>query len=247
MKSISAHLSLIESQKEQLDALRPFPVDQLRNLRERFRIWFIHHTNAYEGNTLTLTEVKVLLEDGITVGGKTVREMRETLNQDQLMTLFGDFLERTERCSFSETQILHMHQILMHDILSPENVWAWRTINVSVSGSDDSFPEPEEVPNRMKQFFASAVCSPRSLEDIAMVHWEFVKIHPFVGGNGRIARLLLNMGLVQLWYMPIIISTPVRGEYIDSLKGDDPEKFIQFFVRQVHENHKDYCRFFGVK
>ena len=98
-------LDKILAQKEQLDSLRPFNKTQLKNLKERFRIGFIQNSNAIEGNTSTLTEVKVLLEDGITVGGKTVKEIKETLNHGEVMNSLGN-LFTDQKISITQELVL---------------------------------------------------------------------------------------------------------------------------------------------
>ena len=230
--------------KQDLDMLRPFSDIQLQNLRQRFRIWYIQQTNAIEGNTLTLSEVKVLLEDGITVGGKTIREIRETTNHAEIMTLLWDLFDDHIDTNITLSRILDIHRWLMEGTLDASYVWLRRDIHVVVSGSEDTFPHPNQVRELMKDFVDASYLRPQSLEDVARIHYNFVKIHPFVDGNGRIARLLMNIWLITLWYFPIIIPIVTRHEYISSLQGNDFDIWYRFFVRQVIENHKDYVRFF---
>ncbi|GHV24948.1 hypothetical protein FACS1894176_02340 [Bacteroidia bacterium] len=132
----------------------------------------------------------------------------------------------------------------MRGLLEKEECGQRRNITVRVTGSEETFPNPSQIPELMKEFFTSDFSSPHSLEDVARLHFELVKIHPFVDGNGRIARLLMNIGLITIGYFPIIIPMVVRNEYISSLKGKQFEKRFAFFVQQVYENHKDYIRFF---
>ncbi len=230
--------------KEQLDVLKPFDQTQLKNLREWFRIWFIQNSNAIEGNTLSLTEVKVLLEDGITIGWKTVKELKETLNHadvlDQLHDLFG---QDDSQWLIDEDSVSKLHSILMMGTLPSTQCGTRRTTQIRISGSEDSFPHPDQVPLRMEEFFLS-YAKIHTLEQVARVHYDFVKIHPYHDGNGRIARLLMNIALVGLWYFPIIIPVVVRSEYIQSLQWDQFDTRYQFFLRQTKENHKDYLRFF---
>ena len=97
----------------------------------------------------------------------------------------------------------------------------------------------------MTRFFSSSYIHPYSLEDVAKIHFELVKIHPFVDGNGRIARLLMNIGLISLGFFPIIIPVVLRSEYIYSVKDKHFDRRYEFFLQQVYENHKDYLRFFS--
>lgn len=96
----------------------------------------------------------------------------------------------------------------------------------------------------MEIFFATLGTHIVTLEDVAHIHYDFVKIHPFADGNGRLARILMNLALLHLGYFPVIIPRVVRGEYIASLQGDHFDQRYQFFLRQVYENHKDYLKFF---
>lgn len=234
-------LTKIQELKSQLDKLRPFDKEQLKNLKQRFRIGFIHHTNAIEWNTLTLTEVKVLLEDGITIGGKTVAEIQETINHNQIMGYLWDwFVEKKNRCS--EQFIKKMHSLLFQQILPKKSLWEYRSIKVYISWTDEILPDPSEL-NQLIFDFITKFEIIDSLEDIAKLHWEFVKIHPFVDGNGRIARLLMNLWLIHLWYFPIVIPMICRANYIHSLTGKNFITWYEFFLDQVYENHKDYVRF----
>jgi len=234
-------LTEISYLKTQLDSLRPFDDAQLRNLRQWFHIWFTHHSNAIEGNTLSLTEVKVLLEDGITIWGKTVQELQETINHGQILTQLHDCFDRGYQAITGEL-ILQLHNVLMQGIVEDQYRWVYRTINIRVTWSDDEFPAPNQVDSLMGDYL-TRIHNGLSLEEIARTHYDFVKIHPFVDGNGRIARLLMNIALINEWYFPIIIPILLRQEYIDSLKGDDFTKRYEFFLWQVYENHKDYLRF----
>jgi Fic family protein len=185
----------------------------------------------------------VLLEDRITVAGKTVKEIKETLNHGEVMQGL-DNLFSEKKIAITEPFVLALHQDLMRGLVDTAELGQRRSINVYVTGSEETFPSPNEVSGKMKQFFVSDFCSPQSLEDVAKLHFEFVNIHPFVDGNGRIARLLMNIGLISIGYFPIIIPVVLRNEYISSLQGKNFAKWLDFFLGQVYENHKDYVRFF---
>lgn len=237
-------ISKIEKLKAELDSFRPFDQSQLKNLREWFRIGFIQNSNAIEWNSSTLSEVKVLLEDGITIGWKTVREIRETLNYGDVM-LGLDNLFSDQKFKITESFVLKLHRDLMRGLLEKVECWTWRKINIYVTGSEEEFPLPSQVPYLMQEYFSSEFVLPKTIQDVAKIHFDFVKIHPFVDGNGRIARLLMNIGLIGIWYFPIVIPVAVRNEYISSLKDKHFESWFDFFVQQVYENHKDYVRFFS--
>ena len=242
MNTIPEFLDRIKKQKSQLDALRPFDQSQLQNLREWFRVGFVHHSNAIEGNTLSLQEVKLVIEEGLTIWWKTVRELQETINHGKLMDTLHDMFEKNG-FRFTKHHVLDLHRQLMTGLLSEKDCGAWRKIQVRISWTTEELPSPQQVPDLMEDFFATIANKIETLEDVAHIHYDFVKIHPFVDGNGRIARVLMNLALVSLGYFPIIIPRMLRQEYIDTLRGDRFEKRYQFFLWQVYENHKDYLRF----
>lgn len=245
MQTTQSLLQEIQQLKKKLDALRPFDKTQLKNLQEWFRIGFVQNTNAIEWNTMTLSEVKVLLEDGITVWGKTIREIRETINHDKVLEQFPNLFETNKKIKINEKLVLLLHMLLMKDNLPIENCGKRRKINIIISGSTDILPNPSQIPKLMWDFFTKTCKNIKSLENVARVHYDFVKIHPFVDGNGRIARFLMNLWLIWLWYFPIIIPVVIRKEYISSLKWENFDKRLEFFLRQVKENNKDYLRFFS--
>jgi len=243
--TISQYLTLIKEQKALIDSLRPFDQDQLASLQQRFRINFTQQSNALEGNSLTLSEVKVLVEDGITVWGKTVAEINETLNHASLLDIL--WTERSD--AFVTTQrLLQRHSTLMTGVIESDKIGIWRPIQVFISWSTDVLPAPDTISWLMDDYCAMWRDGPTSLEDIARIHYDLVKIHPYIDGNGRIARLVMNMWLIALWYFPIIIPTVVRNEYIASVNDDHTfDDFYHFLLRQIHENHKDYIRLFQNK
>lgn len=120
MQTTTDYVTSIKSLKTQLDALRPFSTAQIHNLRQRFRIGYIHHTDAIEGNTLTLSEVKVLLEDGITIGGKSVRELTETLNHGDVMTHIEDLFGDPSKIKIDEITVMTIYTTLMRNLLPVE-------------------------------------------------------------------------------------------------------------------------------
>jgi Fic family protein len=236
----------IHEQKKTLDKMRPFNKAQLKNLREWFRIWFIHHSNAIEGNTLSLQEVKIVLEEGITIGGKTVRELQETMNHGEIMTMLHDFFDK-KPIKITESQVLKLHTVLLQGLLEKKQLGKYREIQVYISWSTEKLPQPSKVQWLMKIFFQHAK-KIKTLKDVAKLHYDMVKIHPFVDGNGRIARVIMNLALVGLWYFPIIIPKVIRAQYIQSLSDKKTfEDRYGFFLWQIYENHKDYVRFFTNK
>lgn len=238
-----AMLSTLQSLIDTINTVRPFDQAQLKNLQQWFKIGFVQTSNALEGNTLTLSEVKVLLEDGVTIWGKTMRELHETTNLADITPYIRD-----EGFQFTEEAILWLHQHLISNI-DDEHAGCYRTIPIMVSGSDEIFPDSNQLWFLMKEYIHYLQSTtPQTIEEIiqcvARTHYDLVKIHPFVDANGRIARLMMNIMLVKYNLLPIIIPPVVRHDYISSLQPSQTfQDFYEFIVRQIVENYKDYKRF----
>ncbi|EKD44237.1 MAG: Fic [uncultured bacterium (gcode 4)] len=233
----------IRKLKLEIDTFKPFSSVQLKNLQNWFKISFTAHSNAIEWNSFTQEEVKVLIEDGITVWWKTIRELRETQNLAELTNIIWVFFEKD--FILDEKFLLELHKNLLTWI-EEQNLWKYRETQVYVSWSDDTFPKSKEVPWLMDTLIDFANWEQENiLEKIAKIHYDFVKIHPFVDGNGRIARLLMNLYFVKNGFLPIIFPVVTRLEYIRSLWTKQGfEEFYKYFLWQTHENLNDYLRFF---
>ncbi len=240
---ISVYEKKVLKTKLQIDSYKPFSSKQLQNLQDWFKIWFTTHSNAIEWNSFTEAEVKVLVEDWITVWWKTIRELKETQNLAKLTGSIWKF--------FDSNFILDVEFILQlhHDLLlwiEEENLWKYRDIQVYISGSDDILPKSKEIPGLMESFIDFCNSEEKNiLKKIAKIQYDFVKIHPFADWNWRIARLLMNLFLVKEWYLPIIFPVVTRLEYISSFsKTKTLDDFYKYFLWQANENMNDYLRFF---
>lgn len=234
----------IENIKSKIDNFRPFLEYQLQNLKSWFKISFTTHSNAIEWNTFTQSEVKVLIEDWITIWWKTIKETKETENLAFLTNEIWNFFEKD--FILDENFILDLHRKLLKDI-QKDNLWKYRDIQVYISWSDYIPPKPKELKKLMNKFilFCNENNEKNILRKIAQIHYDFVKIHPFIDWNWRIARLLMNLFFVKYWYLPIIFPVITRLEYINSLwKDKNFEDFYKYFLWQTTENMNDYLRFF---
>ena len=238
---ISEYEQKIDLLLKYFDTKRPLDQKILKNLQNWFRVAFTYTSNAIEWNTLTLDEVKVLIEDGITIGWKTLRELKETENYAKLVDRIFDLMD--EKFTLTHEFILDLHKQLFDWIL--DNAGSYRKIPITVSWDELAiFPSPDEVFDKMDDFINFVNTEPDSLKKVAKIHYDFVKIHPFEDGNGRIARLLMNLYLVRMNIFPIIFPLSVRLDYIVSLKSSKSfDDFYNFFLRQLYENLKDYKRF----
>ncbi len=239
-------LSRIIEKKQKLDSIRPLPGDSIKKLHEEMRLLHTYHSNAIEGNTLTLSETKLVLEEGITIGGKSLREHIETTNNakafDYIETIIGK-----KKKTIDHITIQKIHEIVTAGIL--EEAGRYRTKNVRITGATKTPPDWSKVVNLMDEFIENIEKSEKNpIETSAFLHHRFVEIHPFIDGNGRVARLLTNMYLIGLGYSPIVIKTEDRKKYYKHLKAADagnPGPFANFIAKAIDESFTMLLSIFG--
>ena len=201
--------TLFQKNKENIDPL------VLLNWESVFEVEYTHDSTAIEGNTLTLMETKVVLDDGISVGGKMLREIYEVVNHRNAYRYVKQKI--AERKALDETAVKDIHSMLM------ENIFAggyYRNQNVKITGAQHIPPAPNEMYRQVKNFFADL---PWRYKDdpitlAAWTHAEFVRIHPFVDGNGRTSRLIMNYQLMYNGLLPVSIPKLDRLEYFKRLE-----------------------------
>ncbi|EDM29146.1 Filamentation induced by cAMP protein Fic [Lentisphaera araneosa HTCC2155] len=221
----------VDQLKSRLDALRPIPAGTLKSLHDQLVLEWTYNSNAIEGNTLTIKETKVVLE-GITIGGKLMREHFEAINHKEAIMYVEDLL--SSKTPFSDSCIKSIHQLVLKNI-DNENAGKYRSENVIISGAEHRPPEHFDVPSQMTDLLESYNQSNHHpLEKAARLHTDFVKVHPFIDGNGRTARLLMNFELIKSSYLPVIIKAENRLQYYEALdkahtKGDYTD-FIQMTI-----------------
>ncbi len=207
----------ILEKKRRLDGLRPLPKLALQKLRERFELEWTYNSNAIEGNSLTLRETMLVLKEGITIGGKSLREHLEVTNHKAAIDFVYSLMKKE---AISENDILEIHALIL-DRIEPQNAGFYRRERIRISGSDYSPPSPEKVPKLMTEFAATFKAEPAdplpTIEFSAFVHFKLVDTHPFIDGNGRTARLLLNLFLMRHGFPPAVILKSDRPRYYDSL------------------------------
>jgi Fic family protein len=226
-----------------IDEFRPFEGDLLKEIKAYYRIGLTWSSNALEGNTLTESETKVLLEDGLTVGGKPLRDTFEALGHARAYDFIFTLLRGRQ---ITEADTLTMHRMFYKDIDSA-SAGRYREQPVIVTGSKYPVCEPEKIAGEMEQFFVWAASERdqyHPVEFAAQLHKRFVFIHPFVDGNGRLSRLLMNTALIQDGYMLTVIPPLLRQEYISLLERahKDDRPFIDFIAERVLESEKEIMR-----
>jgi Fic family protein len=226
--------SSISKLHDRLDSLRPLSHIQLKMIKEDMTLRWTYHSNAIEGNTLTLKETKVALE-GITIGGKTITEHLEAINHKEAI----DYLEEVSvnKLPLTERLIKELHYLILKQIDS-KNAGVYRKENVIISGAIHKPPKYLEVPTLMEKLVHDYNNSYKNFHPVvkaALLLGEFVKIHPFVDGSGRTARILLNFCLMQEGLIPVVVTKEQRLLYYDALDEAhttlDYTKFIEMIKR----------------
>lgn len=235
----------IDKLKTELDKYRPFDEYIHKQLKQYYRISLTYTSNALEGNTLTESETKVILEDGITIGGHPIREIQEALGHSKAYDFIYTLLDKAE---ITEEDILTLHK-LFYEQINSEHAGKYRDKKVIITGTTYEPPAPDKVPNLMKEFINKLNTKAEGLHPVelaAWAHFQLVNIHPFIDGNGRCARLLCNLILLKSGYAVIIIPPILRADYIEALKQvqikHNTKAFTNFISEMVLESMKDYLR-----
>lgn len=239
----------IEKAHTALSALRPFEGSMLEQLKDYFKIGLTWSSNALEGNTLTINETKLLLEEGLTVGGKPLRDTLEAVGHgeayDFMFTLIGN-----ELIGMDDMKGLHR---LFYRGIDEANAGVWREHSVIVTGTNYVFPAPQEIEPQMQElchWISAERSKMHPVKFAAMLHLKLVTVHPFTDGNGRTARLLMNLALIQKGYQLVIIPPICRVEYNDLIRvyqnKGNAEPFCSFIAERVYETQKEIMRLFHI-
>jgi Fic family protein len=234
---------LIDLYKATIDERRPFEGELLRQIKEYYRIGLTWSSNALEGNTLTESETKILLEDGLTIGGKPLLYTFEAIGHAKAYDFMFTLLKSK---TIIEKDVLTMHQMFYENI-EKEYAGKYRDIDVFISNSKYPVTEPkgiQEEMDRLLQWIVTARNSVHPVKFAAQLHKRFVFIHPFKDGNGRIARLIMNTVLIQDGYLLAVIPPILRHEYVELLeKAHRDDKFFeQFIAERIIESQKEIMR-----
>ena len=210
-------LRKIDLFQKEIHGLRPMEGEMLGQIQDYYRIGLTWTSNALEGNSLTESETKVLLEDGLTVGGKPLRDVLEAVDHARAYDfMFSVFRDRR----IDEQTVLKMHGLFYQNI-EPGYAGRYRDVRVLITGSQYPVAAPEKIQREMDRLFAWVQKEREGyhpVEFAARLHKRFVFIHPFKDGNGRVARLLMNLALIQDGYLPVVVPPILRGDYMSLLE-----------------------------
>ena len=218
----------ILEKKKKLALLRPLDKEQLRLIREQIEVEYSYNSTAIEGNTLSLNETRLILEEGVTISGKSLREHLDVINQKEAISWIEGFVKN--KAKIKEAEIIEMHRLTLKGI---SNNWAgkYKTSQNRILGSKLKTTPPYKVHSEMDNLVHKIDNNKEfnAIELAAYAHHELVRIHPFVDGNGRTARLLMNLILMQEGYPPVVIIKKERKKYFDALEKAHFGNFKDFF------------------
>ena len=223
-------LQQLQVKKQRLDSYKPLQKELTKNLEEWFRIELTYTSNAIEGNTLTRQETAMVVDEGLTVQGKSLAEHQEAINHAQAFD-FIQTLASKKRQEITAKNILDIHSIILNKI-DDTNKGRYRNVAVRLKGSETVLPNALKVPELMEELITwlQSETDDHLIKIATNAHFKLVSIHPFVDGNGRTARLLMNLLLVQEGYPPAIIRKEDRSAYINSLeKGQTKDDLSDYY------------------
>lgn len=251
---LDALLKRIDENREKISQRRPLTPSEVRELDQYYKVGTTYSSNALEGNSLTLTETKVLLEDGITVGGKPIRDLNEATGHAKAYD-FMLKIARSGSIEYSEDIIKELHRLFYIGIDS-DQAGRYRDHQVFITGTEYVPPPSEELPALMQALAVDLNARRDEMHPVlfaAYAHRRLVDIHPFADGNGRTARLLMNLVLVNKGYCIVSIAPILRVPYISALvaaqREKDPtdEPFQELIAECELEAQRDYGRMFGIQ
>ena len=234
----------VDNLKKELDTKRPIPKETLKSLKESINLEWIYNSNGIEGNTLTLRETQVVLE-GITVGGKTLTEHLEAINHEKAILYLDDLVK--DKQPITEWNIKNIHQLILKEI-DNENAGRYRKENVTIKGATHIPPDFVKVPELMEKLILNYETWNKyhPIIQAALLHGELVKIHPFIDGNGRTSRLIMNLDLMNHGYNPVIIKKENRLDYYEVLDKahitEDYTDFVKLVTKLEIEMLKKYLK-----
>ena len=242
---LQKRLAQCERQQQQLWAFRPLSNETLQSLREYYRVGLTYTSNALEGNSLTESETKIVIEDGLTIEGKPLRDVYEAVGHAKAY----DYLyELSHDAPLTEDTIRTLHKLFYQQV-DAEKAGQYRKVPVFISGSQYPVAPVTEISKRMQQLVQWYTNHEGKLHPVllaAELHKRFVYIHPFIDGNGRVARLLMNLALLRNEYNIAIIPAITRSEYVAALEAGhkDAAVFNSFIADRVIMTQLDILRLF---
>jgi len=226
-----------------INKYRPLTSGEVKRLRDEFLIDFTYNSNAIEGNTLTLQETALVLQEGITIGEKPLKEHLEAIGHKEAFYYVEELVK--SKMDLSEKVIKDIHSIVLMD--KPQDKGVYRRIPVIIQGAIHKPPQPYLVPVKMEQLtrdYKTWQNEMHIIKCISLFHLKFEGVHPFIDGNGRTGRLVLNLELMKKGYHPINIKFKDRRRYYDCFadyfEHKTPDKMVKMVEEYLEEELKKY-------
>jgi len=233
----------LQEKLHKLNRLRPLPVSAVKKLREHLLYEMTYNSNAIEGNSLTLRETFLIINEGITIKGKPLKDHLEAKDHYAALQYLYELVEFEKQQTISEQLIRSLHQLVTQ---ATDKEWAgvYRNANVIITGTSHQPPDALEIPRKMQelvQWLGAHSGKSHIVELAALLHHTFVHIHPFFDGNGRTARILMNLLLMQNGFPLVIILKNDRKKYYRVLARADQNDFkpLTLFIAQAVERTLD--------
>jgi Fic family protein len=226
-------MQAVHQKKQRLDAFRPIPHAVLANIKENLNIEWTYNSNHIEGNTLTLQETRMVLEDGITVGGKSLNEHLEIVNHKEAISYVESLA--SPAYMLTERDVLEVHALVLNKI-QKDFAGRFRTAGIRIGGANFIPPNALKVPDLIAELISwENTSSMDIIEKVTLFHHRFVWIHPFFDGNGRTVRLLMNLLLMKEGFPPAVILGVDRKRYYQALNQANNGNFdkLLFLIAQA--------------
>ncbi len=249
---IIALLHECDKLKARLSEVRPLPVAALKKIEEALNIEYTYESNRIEGNTLTLQETELVVNEGVTIAGKSMREHLEAINHAEAIGYIRDFAKN--RIEITERTVKEIHALILHGI-DRENAGRYRSVPVLISGSRHVPPQPYLIEKQMEDFMVRykrmEAEGTHPVLVAAYLHDELVRVHPFIDGNGRTSRLLMNLYLLRNGYVLVSLKGNAEDKirYYSALEESHmenrPEAFQQLVAEAEIASLRRYLSLFG--
>lgn len=236
-------LKEVDILQKRINRKRPLKQKRIQLLKNYYLIGLTYTSNSLEGNTLSESETKVVIEDGLTIGGKPLRDHLEAQGHAKAYEYMFSLITKK---GMKLEDILKLHE-LFYEKIDKENAGIYRGVEILITGSQYSFPKPKDIEILMNKFerdMKRYLESEHPVVAAVKIHKDFVNIHPFIDGNGRIARLIMNLILLQYGYNITIVPTVLRAEYMASLEKahSNDTDFILLIIKCLMESQKEWLR-----
>lgn len=224
------YITLLQKKEYYEEIKDSLPEITVKSYTQAFDLEYTHQSTSIEGNTLTLLETKVILEDGLSVGGKRLKDIFEVINHNSAYQYVKSCVK--QKHPLDEKIVKDIHVILMENIMAGG---INRNVDVYISGAAYTPPSPNEMYRQVKAFYMDL--QDRAIDNVvelaAWTHAEFVRIHPFADGNGRTSRLIMNYQLMANGFLPVSFAKEYRLEYLNVLEAYAVKKDIKPFTDMI--------------